>query len=149
MPNTKTLKVLLADDDEDDRMFFTDAFAELKVKTQVSTVNDGVELMNYLTSADAEYPDILFLDLNMPKKGGMDCLREIKASEKLKAISIAIYSTSASEADIEETFIQGANVYIRKPNDFGQLKSLLTEVVTLKWQYITSGLNRETFLLNL
>ena len=62
------LHILLADDDEDDRMFFTDAFDELKMKTKVQTYNDGVELMNYLMTENAILPHVLFLDLNMPKK---------------------------------------------------------------------------------
>ena len=141
--------VLLADDDEDDRLFFMDAFEEIKIKTVVQTVNDGHELMEHLSKPDSVLPDVLFLDLNMPRKTGMDCLNEIKKMDKLKDIAIAIYSTSASEEDIEETFIKGANVYIKKPNDFSALKKVLSEVITLNWQYRTSGLNRDNFLLSL
>jgi CheY-like chemotaxis protein len=143
------LHILLADDDEDDRSFFIDAFKEIKVKTQVQTVKDGVELMDYLSAPNAKLPHVLFLDLNMPRKTGMECLKEIKKIRTLKDIAIAIYSTSASEQDIEDTFVKGANIYIRKPNSFSALKKVLEEVVTINWQYQTSGLNRETFLLSL
>ena len=142
------INVLLADDDEDDRLFFREAFEEIKIKTKVKTVNDGVELMNHLIKNGNELPHILFLDLNMPRKNGMDCLMEIKRSDNLKDIPVAIYSTSASEEDIEDTFVKGANVYIKKPSDFGTLKKILEEVITINWQYHTSGLNREAFLLN-
>jgi CheY-like chemotaxis protein len=142
------INVLLADDDEDDRLFFREAFEEIKIKTKVKTVNDGVELMNHLTKNGNELPHILFLDLNMPRKNGIDCLLEIKHSDNLKDIPVAIYSTSASEEDIEDTFVKGANVYIKKPSDFGTLKKILEEVITINWQYNTSGLNREAFLLN-
>ena len=141
--------VLLADDDEDDRLFFKDAFSEIKINTVVETVNDGVELMNYLTKPDVVLPQVLFLDLNMPRKSGMECLREIKTIDKLKDIAIAIYSTSASEADIEDTFVKGANVYIKKPSDFGTLKKVLSEVITVNWQYHTSGFDKNNFLLSL
>lgn len=141
--------ILLADDDEDDRLFFRDAFNEIKIKTNVTIVNDGVELMNYLLQENNVLPHILFLDLNMPRKSGMDCLREIKDSERLKNIPVSIYSTSASEQDIEETFVKGANVYIKKPSNFTSLKKVLTEVITINWQYHTSGLNRDTFLLSI
>ena len=141
--------VLLADDDEDDRLFFTDAFGELKIKTVVQTVKDGQELMTHLNQPDIVLPHVLFLDLNMPRKTGMECLNEIKNIERLKDVAIAIYSTSASEEDIEETFVKGANVYIKKPSDFGALKKILSEVITLNWQYHTSGLNRDNFLLSL
>lgn len=143
------IHVMLADDDEDDRAFFIDAFKQIKIKTVVDTVNDGVELINHLTKPDIILPHVLFLDLNMPRKNGMECLKEIKAVDRLKAIAIAIYSTSGSESDIEETFVKGANIYIKKPGDFNTLKKILTEVITLNWQYHTSGLNRDNFLLSI
>ncbi len=66
--------VLLADDDEEDRLFFKEAFEIIKIKTVVKTVNDGIELMNHLTQNVNVLPNILFLDLNMPRKSGMECL---------------------------------------------------------------------------
>jgi len=143
------INICLADDDEDDRLFFTDAFDELKINTKVKTFNDGVELMNYLNSEDSILPNVLFLDLNMPKKNGVECLLEIKQNEKFSDIAIVIYSTSSSEEDIEETFVNGANIYIKKPNDFENLKKILSEVVTMNWQYHTSGLNKENFLMRM
>lgn len=141
--------IILADDDEDDRLFFTDAFDELKMTTKVNTFNDGVYLMEYLNSDTAIIPHILFLDLNMPRKSGKECLLEIKKDNRFNNMAIAIYSTSASEEDIEDTFVKGANIYIKKPNDFKKLKKVLSNVVTTNWQYHTSGLNRENFLLRL
>ncbi len=147
--NNSALHILLADDDEDDRLFFKEAIDEIKVKTIVTLLNDGVQLMLYLNQPDVVLPNVVFLDLNMPKKGGMQCLKEIRSNSKLKDLSIAIYSTSASEHDIEETFVKGANIYIKKPNDFGELKKILAEVININWQYHTSGLNKENFLLSI
>ena len=147
--NTDFINICLADDDEDDRLFFTDAFDELKINTKVSTFNDGVALMNYLNNENSVLPSVLFLDLNMPKKNGVECLLEIKKNEKLNDIAIAIYSTSSSEEHIEETFINGANIYIKKPNDFEDLKKILAEVVAINWQYHTSGLNKDNFLMRM
>ena len=146
---TDFIYITLADDDEDDRLFFTDAFSELKIDTKVNTFNDGVELMNYLNNTESILPNILFLDLNMPRKNGVECLLEIKENERFNDIAIAIYSTSSSEEHIEETFVNGANIYIKKPNDFNTLKKILSEVVTLNWQYHTSGLNKDNFLLRM
>ena len=143
------IHIILADDDEDDRLLFTDAFGELRINTKVNTFNDGVELMDYLNSPDAVLPNVLFLDLNMPKKNGIECLYEIKQDSKFSDIAIAIFSTSSSEEHIEETFVQGANIYIKKPSDFATLKKVLSDVVTINWQYHTSGLNRDNFLLRL
>jgi len=147
--NHDALHILLADDDDDDRLFFKDAIEEVKIKTIVTMVNDGVELMNYLAKPDVHLPNLVFLDLNMPRKNGMQCLKEIRSNNKLKNLTLAIYSTSASEKDIEETFIRGANIYIRKPNHFDELKTILEKVITTNWQYHTSGLNKEIFLLSI
>lgn len=140
--------VLLADDDEDDRMFFSDAIGSLKMETLVSVVNDGAELLEYLENA-AELPHILFLDLNMPRLTGLDCLRLVRQNPRFKNLTIAIYSTSGSEEDIENTFVGGANIYIKKPHDFNTLKKVLSDVINMNWQYHTSGLNKETFLFSI
>ena len=98
------IHIILADDDEDDRMLFTDAFGELRINTKVNTFNDGVELMDYLNAPDSILPNVLFLDLNMPKKNGIECLYEIKKDARFNDIAIAIFSTSSSEEHIEEYF---------------------------------------------
>jgi CheY-like chemotaxis protein len=143
------IQVLLADDDESDRLLFREAFEEIKIRTVVNTVNDGVELLEYLNNPKMDLPHILFLDLNMPRKNGIECLREIKKNENWKDIAVAIFSTSSSPADIEQTFVQGANIFIRKPNDFDTLKKLLSKSIMMNWQYHTSGLNRDVFMLSL
>lgn len=141
--------ITLADDDEDDRLFFSDAFDELKINTVVNTVKNGRELINFLDHPETVLPNIIFLDLNMPILNGIDCLKELKQNDKFKDIAIAIYSTSSSEEDIENTFVLGANIYIKKPSNFNDLKKILSDVVTINWQYHTNGLNKENFLLRL
>ncbi|MNK08436.1 Response regulator rcp1 [compost metagenome] len=143
------IHIMLADDDEDDRLFFKEAFEEVKIQYKISTFNDGEHLMEHLYEKDNALPDIIFLDLNMPRKSGIECLKEIRNDDRLKKISIAIYSTSSSEQDIENTFVSGANVYIKKPNDFNMLKKILSDVVHINWQYITDGLNKDSFILSL
>ncbi len=85
------LDVLLADDDADDCMFFEDALKELPVKYTLKTVNDVVQLMHVLATYTSSLPDILFLDLNMPCKNGFECLEEIRKTERLKNLTVAIY----------------------------------------------------------
>jgi CheY-like chemotaxis protein len=149
MITNEIIRVLLADDDKDDRTDFIEAFESLKIKTTVQTVNNGVELMKYLNEPTAVIPHLLFLDLNMPKKSGLECLKEIKKNDKLSNLTVVIYSTSSSEKDMEDTFLNGANVYIKKPAHLTMLKKTLLHVLTINWHYHTSGLNRENFLLHL
>jgi CheY-like chemotaxis protein len=142
------IDVLLADDDEADRLIFIEAFLELTIQTTVYTVNDGIQLMERLNRKDLRLPYVIFLDLNMPRKNGIECLKEIKSNERLKDILIAIYSTSDNEDDIEETFVHGANVYITKPNSFNLLKAVLEKAVTTTNLYQDQSLKKENFLLS-
>jgi CheY-like chemotaxis protein len=147
--DNKPLYILLADDDETDRLLFTEAFSELKLKTNVQTVNNGLELIELLSVEDTSLPHLLFLDLNMPLKNGIECLKEIRRNKKLRDISIAIFSTSNSEKDIQETFLNGANIYIQKPADFTILKHVLEKAVMTAFRYEQDGMKRENFLLKL
>ncbi|MBY8962705.1 response regulator [Flavobacterium sp. D11R37] len=142
------LKIFLAEDDVDDRSFFKDAFEEVKVKHTLEIFEDGMSLMDYLNKQESVLPDIIFMDINMPGLSGMECLREIRSSQNLSEIVVAIYSTSASPANIEEAFIEGANVYITKPDEFSALKKIITEITNISWQYVTDGLNRQNFMLS-
>jgi len=145
----KPINIMLVDDDESDRLIFESALAELEIQTIIQTRNNGEQLMDYLTQNGTRLPDVIFLDLNMPRKNGLECLKEIKSNEKFSDIAIAIYSTSASENDINETFIHGANVYIKKPNNFNTLKQVLHKAVTTTGFYRDASLDRENFLLKL
>jgi CheY-like chemotaxis protein len=145
----KPLQIVLAEDDENDRMNFKEALAASKMETNITIVNDGVELMEYLEQEDVEVPALLFLDLNMPRKNGMECLLEIRQIPKYRDMVIAIYSTSSSEKDIEQTFFSGANVYMKKPTDFAVLKEMLHKIVTSVNVYSLPPFNIANFLLRL
>ncbi|WP_343487321.1 response regulator [Allomuricauda sp. d1] len=143
------LHIVLADDDADDRMLFADAVDEIDITTSLKVFKHGQELMDYLMDESVLLPDIVFLDLNMPIKNGMQCLKEIRQTPHLAALCVAIYSTSSSEQDIEETFVKGANIYINKPTSFTKLKRTVEKVLRLNWQYHTANLNKHNFLLRL
>lgn len=147
--NSKILNIALADDDEDDRLFFEEAIEEITIRTKLSLFHNGKELMDYLNLPNVILPNLVFLDLNMPVKNGMQCLKEIRSNPFLNNVSIAIYSTSSSEKDIEETFVNGANIYLNKPNNFSKLRKSIEKVLQINWQYHTSSLNRDNFLLRL
>lgn len=139
--------LLLADDDKDDCFFFTEALQSLDVPANLITVHDGEKLMRHLNDS-AELPDLIFLDLNMPRKNGFQCLIEIKKDARLKNLPVIIYSTSLQPEIMDALYNNGAYYYVRKPNDFGKLKKVLTDVL-----HQAEGLNftrppKEFFLLH-
>ena len=140
---------MLADDDETDRLLFISAFEDLQMKIIIDTVKNGKELMDCLMKEDAVIPDLLFLDLNMPRKNGLECLKEIRANIKLKELPVAIYSTSAAKDDIEKTFLAGANIYIEKPVDFDTLKKVLKSAIMASSFYKAPPFNIANFLLKI
>jgi CheY-like chemotaxis protein len=127
-PLRAPLNVLLADDDTDDRYFFDKVLQSLPIRTQLVTVNDGEDLMGYLSENSEKLPDVLFLDLNMPKKNGSECLIEIKHNEKLRHLPVIIYSTHKHEKDADLLYRQGAHYYIRK-TDMIELTKVLQHVL--------------------
>lgn len=122
--------LLLADDDIDDCLFFKEAVEEINLSIQLTTVNDGVQLMNFLGANKDQLPDIIFLDLNMPRKSGVECLAEIKLDNCLKKLPIVIISTSMDTEVINKLYQNGAHYYIRKPGDFTVLKQVIQEATT-------------------
>lgn len=125
------IQILLADDDKDDCFLFREALSEIPVASQLETVHDGEQLMNYLNEHVEQLPDVLFLDLNMPRKNGFECLSEIKFNDQLKNLPVIMFSTSYPrdmhyEQDIMKLLYKiGAMDYIRKPENFNQLKQVI------------------------
>jgi CheY-like chemotaxis protein len=132
---TETLQILLADDDKDDRFLFREALSELPIATTLETVHDGEQLMTWLNEHEDRLPDVLFLDLNMPRKNGFECLTEIKLSDYLKDLPVVMFSTSfPRDAHYEQDLINmlykiGAHDYIRKPANFTELKQVIHETL--------------------
>ncbi|MBW8201131.1 response regulator [Muricauda sp. W52] len=143
------LNILLADDDEDDRAFFQEAMEDICSNTKLFLFEDGEGLMKYLRLPTTILPDLIFLDLNMPIKNGMQCLKEIRRNPSMDQSFITIFSTSCSEKDIEDTFVNGANIYLTKPNSFCKLRESIQKVLEIKHQYPASQFNRDNFLLRL
>jgi CheY-like chemotaxis protein len=127
----KKLKILLADDDTDDCIFFENALREISAESELNIVNDGDQLMAYLTENNSHLPDVLFLDINMPRKNGLECLGEIRKNKDLKTLPIVMFSTSNSWDTINRLFKTGAHVYIHKPSDFKQLKEVIYHAIPL------------------
>ena len=146
MKKTK-LHLLLADDDIDDCNFFKDAIDELSAPLNLTIVNNGVELMDYLLINLANPPHIIFLDLNMPKKSGLECMVEIKSSDSLSHIPIIIYSTSLDQMVVNSLYQMGAHHYIQKPAEFVSIKSVIEKVITLYSNPISQPRSRDNFVI--
>ena len=127
-PNDTPLNILFADDDVDDRLLFEKALGEIPITSRLTTVKDGEQLMHYLLDNFEQLPDVLFLDLSMPRKNGFECLSEIGDNINLKAMPVVMISTSySSDTLYEQSMIgmlykMGARDFIRKPGDFEKLK---------------------------
>jgi CheY-like chemotaxis protein len=129
---TKTRVILMAEDDSDDRLLVKDAMADCGWEGDLRFVEDGEELLDYLTHrgrygepADAPRPGLILLDLNMPRKDGREALREIKADAELRRIPVVVLTTSKAGADIGGMYDLGANSFISKPIEFDALVNVM------------------------
>ena len=131
-PDPSPITILLADDDEDDRMLATDALREARLANEIRSVEDGEQLMDYLLQRGgysapdaAPRPGLILLDLNMPRKDGREALREIKADPVLRQIPVVVLTTSRAEEDILRTYDLGVNSFITKPVSFDGLVEVM------------------------
>ena len=143
------LHILLADDDPDDRYFFEEALKNFLLPTHLSVVHDGEKLIQLLTNEENELPHILFLDLNMPRKNGFECLSEIKLNKRLKELPVIIYSTSFHKKIAEMLYKNGANYYISKPFEISELKKAVQQMLTIRVQKNISQPTIENFLITM
>lgn len=129
------MTILIADDDADDRMFLEQAMRQNDYSQGIRFVEDGEELMEYLhrrgryDELSAPWPNILILDLNMPRKNGFQALSEIKDDPKLRRLPVIVMTTSSADEDIVKTYNLGVNSFVTKPFNFNRLVEM---VATLK-----------------
>lgn len=128
---TQIRNIVLADDDEDDCLLFQDVILDLNIIANVTIARHGEELLQLLQNYGNGVPDVIFLDMNMPLRDGLECLKEIRKSPNLKNVPVVILSTSSHSQTVEEVFNQGANLYIRKPDSFDKLRSILENILTM------------------
>lgn len=141
------LNILLADDDKDDCFLFDEALKDLGLETSLTLVYDGEQLMHLLKKRSIAQFDVLFLDLNMPRKSGFECLEEIKSIDALRSLPVIILSTSFDQRFAEILYKNGAMHFISKPSEFSELREVIRQALLL----VTSGSvlqpPREKFLL--
>ncbi len=135
MKLTKSINLLIADDDPDDRMMTQAALEESYLLNNLYFVENGQELMDFLKRrgkyadpATSPRPDLILLDLNMPRKDGREALMEIKADPDLRAVPIIVLTTSKSEEDILKSYDLGVNCFISKPVLFEELINVVRSI---------------------
>ena len=128
----KSIVILMADDDADDRLLAKDALTECRLANDLHFVEDGEELLDYLQRrgkytalADSPRPGLILLDLNMPKKDGREALKEIRANPDLRKIPVVVLTTSKADTDIGKIYELGANSFISKPVSFDSLVDVM------------------------
>lgn len=121
--------VLMADDDEDDRLLFKLAVNDIDPGKMVVFAVNGEDLLQQL---DFIVPDIIFLDINMPLKNGIECLQEIRSIPQFDKTPVIILSTSKNKDTIDQTYKHGANLYISKPSAFTDIRKMVHKLITLK-----------------
>lgn len=126
----------IADDDPDDQELFINALLQIDKYCTCVTAFDGVNALQRLNEIDPVLPDIIFLDLNMPKMTGRQCLGRIKQLESLQQVPVIIYSTTADKKEIEELTQMGAAFFLQKPNRFNDLHQALEKIVSHNWSAI-------------
>ena len=141
------LNIMLADDDIDDCIFFEGSLEKSPIATNFIAVHDGKQLMELLNREDYELPDVLFLDLNMPRKNGFECLSEIKLSEKLYRLPVIMFSTSNDQDVVNRLYENGAHYFIRKPAAIEQFEKIIHNTLTIIAQKNILQPSRENFVL--
>jgi CheY-like chemotaxis protein len=140
-------RFFIADDDEDDRDLFDLALRALSKDAVIVPTENGNDLLEHLSEQTPPFPDVIFLDINMPEKNGYDTLDEIRKDPLLKNVPVVILSTSTAEKDIDAMYEKGANYYISKPTSLDAFKKLLHPFVTNPLVF-TQKRCRESFFLN-
>jgi CheY-like chemotaxis protein len=120
---------MIVDDDLDDQELFELSLGEVDSSIRLITANNGSDALDYLRG-DAVHPEIIFLDLNMPRMNGKECLHHLKSDEMLSDIPVVIFSTSSDPRDKKETISNGAMDFITKPARTSELTKLLTEILS-------------------
>jgi CheY-like chemotaxis protein len=146
----KPVVILVADDDEDDRLMARDALEEARLANELRFVEDGEELLEYLRHqgryaepGSSPRPGLILLDLNMPRKDGREAIRDIKADPELRQIPVVVLTTSKADEDIQRTYDLGVNSFITKPVSFGSLVEIMRTLGKYWFQIVELPPERE------
>lgn len=130
--------IFLADDDSDDRQVFSEALQEVDESAVLVEAEDGAKLMQILQVPPRPLPDLVFLDINMPRQNGFQCLSEIRQhKDQLKDLKVIMFTTSNNRNNIETAYQLGASLYAVKPNSYSSFKTMLKTILERDWSVPT------------
>ena len=144
----KPIHILLVEDNEGDILLTTEAFEEGKIANKITVVRDGEAAIDYLDKAgaynEAPTPDLVLLDVNLPKKNGQEVLQHIKSSEAIRHIPVVMLTTSSSEKDIMESYKNYANSYITKPVEISSFINIISRIEHFRISIVALPTNKDT-----
>lgn len=146
MNDISEIRIILADDDQDDCLLVEEAIDELGLPYNLTCVEDGVKLIETLSDKSLPSPDLVLLDLDMPMKHGLVCLDEIRNDPGLKSLPIVIYTTHSQRETVKDAYLKKAQYYLKKPNSFSSLVKALRIVLNTNWAEMTQPDEKEFFL---
>lgn len=146
---TPSLHIVIVEDDLSIRDLFLEALSAHKIKTDILVFENGLQLINYVKKSMTSIPDLVFFKLHLPMQNGLRCVKAMRSLILLNNAILVIYSPEATEAQIEEAFIERANIYMETPREQDQLEENLEEILKLAFQYKHSNLSVENLLLRL
>lgn len=141
----KKIHIFFSDDDPEDVEFFKQALLEISPSVKITVARDGLELLEFLQFV---IPDMIFLDLNMPRMNGMDCLRAIRSKGEYRDIPIIIYSTSSEARQIDEAYKSGATRFIQKPMKYEEIKEKIARTIGPEISELLEANTKEDFVIN-
>lgn len=143
--DTEVLNVLFVDDDADEYYLFNEAIEQSAQQVNMTRAKDGNDLLKILSTGHK--PDVIFMDLNMPYKDGLETLIELRTSNSFKEIPVVIFSTTSNSSQINTCYQQGANLYVVKPETFDQIAAMVNKVFSLNWKNLTGTSSQDDFVL--
>lgn len=143
--NTSSINILIADDDKDDALLLTEALHDILPSSNCIHTTDGIAALRFLKTNPQT--DLVFLDLNMPLKNGINCLKDISSLNLLPNTPVVIYSTSDNTQDIDQSYKFGAKFYIVKPASFNELKRIIKRAITILGKPVSEMVDKSGFVL--
>lgn len=151
MKHARKVTILIADDDEDDRLMTKEAFEEVRILNEILFVKDGVELLDYLyrrgsysEPENSPRPGLILLDLNMPRMDGREALTLIKKDANLRSIPVTIFTTSKAEEDVVRSYNLGVNCFITKPVTYAGLVQVVKQLNSFWFELVELPINTTT-----